>query len=73
MIAPLAQLIDWSALQLAYPIVGLRPAPRPKWKLDEALAILNAPDFIPAASEPARMEFDGPWHFKLVPRHNSGD
>ncbi len=63
MIAPLAKFIDWSVLQLAGAVVGLRHAPRPKWKLEEALEFLNGPDFIPAASDPARMEFDGPRHF----------
>ncbi len=65
MIAPLAKFIDWSALQMAYAVVGLRHAPRPKWKLEEALEFLNGPDFIPAASEPARVEFDGPRHFQF--------
>ena len=69
MIAPLARFIDWSALQLAYAVVGLRHVPRPKWKLEEALEFLNGPDFIPAASDPARIEFDAPRHFKfLTPR-----
>jgi dienelactone hydrolase len=65
MIAPLAKFIDWSALQMAYVVAGLRYAPRPKWKLEEALEFLNGPDFIPAASDPARIEFDGPRHFKF--------
>jgi len=65
MIAPLAKFIDWSVLQLAYTVVGLRHAPRPEWKLEEALEFLNGPDFIPAASDPARIEFDGPRHFKF--------
>ena len=65
MIAPLAKFIDWSALQMAYAVVGLRHAPKPKWKLEEALEFLNGPDFIPAASDPARIEFDGPRHFKF--------
>jgi hypothetical protein len=63
MIAPLAQFIDWSALQLAYAVVGLRHVPRPKWKLEQALEFLNGPDFMPAASDPARIEFDAPQHF----------
>src|SRR6266536_2925777 len=38
MIAPLAKFIDWSALQMAYAVVfGLKHAPKPQWKLDEAL------------------------------------
>ena len=65
MIAPLAKFIDWSVLQLAYVVVPLRHAPRPKWKLEEALEFLNGPDFIPAASEPAQIEFDGPRNFKF--------
>ena len=65
MIGPLAKLIDWSALQMAYVVAGLKHAPKPKWKLEEALEFLNGPDFIPAASEPARIEFDGPRHFKF--------
>jgi hypothetical protein len=65
MIAPLAQFIDWSVLQMAYVVAPLRHAPRPKWKLEEALEFLNGPDFIPAASEPAQIEFDGPRHFQF--------
>jgi hypothetical protein len=64
MIAPLAKCIDWSALQVAYAI-GLRSAPDSGSKLEEALEFLHAPDFIPAASDPARIEFDGPRHFKF--------
>ena len=65
MIAPLAKFIDWSALQMAYVVAGLRHAPKPKWKLEEALAFLNGPDFIPAASNAAQIEFDGLRHFKF--------
>src|SRR6266498_2362178 len=65
MIAPLAKFIDWSALQMAYVVAPLRHAPRPKWKLEEALEFLNGPDFIPAASDPAQIECDGPRHFKF--------
>jgi hypothetical protein len=65
MIAPLAKLIDWSALQMAYVVAPLRHAPKPKWKLAEALEFLNGPDFFPAASDPARIEFDGPRHFRF--------
>jgi len=73
MIAPLAKLIDWSVLQLAYVGAPLRHAPKPKWKLEEALELLNGPDFIPAASDPARMEFDGPRHFKFPTPHPRED
>jgi hypothetical protein len=65
MIATLAKFIDWSALQMAYVVAPLRHAPRPKWKLEEAIEFLNGPDFIPAASDSARMEFDGPRNFKF--------
>src|SRR4051794_31238150 len=65
MIAALAKFIDWSVLQLAYAVIGLRHAPRPKWKLEEALEFLNGPDFIPAASDPARVEFDGKRRFQF--------
>jgi Alpha/beta hydrolase domain containing 18 len=65
MIAPLAKLIDWSVLQMASAVVGLKHAPRPKWKLEEAIEFLNGPDFIPAASDPAQIEFDGPRNFKF--------
>jgi esterase/lipase len=65
MIAPLAKFIDWSVIQMACAVVGLRHAPKPKWKLEEALEFLNGPDFIPAASNAAQIEFDGPRHFKF--------
>jgi hypothetical protein len=65
MIAPIAKFIDWSALQMAYAVFPPRHVPKPKWKLAEALEFLNGPDFIPAASEPARIEFDRPRHFKF--------
>jgi hypothetical protein len=64
MIAPLAKFIDWSALQMAY-TMGLRHAPKAEWKLEEALEFLNGPDFIPAASNAAQIEFDGHRHFKF--------
>lgn len=63
MIAPLAKFIDWSALQIAYVAAPLRHGPEPQWRLAEALDLLNGPDFMPAASDPARMEFDGQRHF----------
>jgi hypothetical protein len=65
MIAPLAKFLDWSVLQMAYVVAPLRHAPRPKWKLEEALEFLNGRDFIPTASDPARIEFDGPRNFKF--------
>jgi hypothetical protein len=65
MIAPLAKFIDWAVLQMAYAFTGLEHAPKPRWKLEESLEFLDGPDFIPAASDPARIEFDGPRHFKF--------
>ena len=50
---------------MAYVVAPLRHAPKPKWKLEEALEFLNGPKFLPAASDPARIEFDGPRHFKF--------
>jgi len=58
----MAKLIDWSSSSDGIRRAPLRRAPRPKWKLEEALEFLNGPDFIPAASDPARIEFDGPRH-----------
>jgi dienelactone hydrolase len=63
MIAPLARFIDWSALQLVYAVAPLRHVPESQWRLAEALEFLNAPDFLPATSDPARIEFDGQTHF----------
>lgn len=65
MIAPLARFIDWSALQMAYVVAPLRHAPESKWRLAEAIEFLNGPDFMPAASDPARIEFDGPRQFRF--------
>ena len=64
MIAPLAKFIDWTVIQIAYAVlVDLHHAPRPKWNLEEALEFLNGPDFVPAASDSARIEFNGPRNF----------
>jgi pimeloyl-ACP methyl ester carboxylesterase len=73
MIAPLAKFIDWSALQLVYAkqlsCLSTWNVAATKWKLEEALEFLNGPDFIPAASDPAQLEFDGPRHFKFSTPH----
>jgi len=62
MIAPLAKLLDWLAIQLGW---GLRaralvklqsPASGPR--VEEALRFLQGPDFVPAESLSARLEFD---------------
>ncbi len=44
-----------------------------KWKLEEALEFLNRPDFIPTASDPAQIEFDGPRDFKFSSPRPSED
>jgi pimeloyl-ACP methyl ester carboxylesterase len=41
------------------------PIHSPGRKLEEALEFPNGPDFIPAASDPAQLEFDGPRHFRF--------
>ena len=66
MIAPLAKFIDWAALQVVFAF-WLRSVSMSQstWKLEEALEFLNGPDFIPAASDPAQIEFHGPRHFKF--------
>src|SRR5436309_12896950 len=61
MIAPLARLLDWSVLQ-----IGGAMLPRSTWresinerdlKLEQAVQFLNGPDFIPAESHPAQLDF----------------
>ena len=63
MIAPLAKFIDWSALQ-----VMTRRTPRDDGqspRLEEALQLLKGPGFIPAASQPAQVKFNGSLHFRF--------
>jgi pimeloyl-ACP methyl ester carboxylesterase len=69
MIAPLAKFIDWSAMQ-AIRAARLKSARKkaavePDSKLEEALQFLNGPDFIPAESRPARVEWGGPISFRF--------
>src|SRR4051812_38908018 len=73
MIAPLAKFIDWSALQMAYVVSPVRHVPESKWRLAEALEFLNGPDFFPAASDPARVEFDGRRNFRFPTPRPSED
>ena len=73
MIAPLAKFIDWSALQMAYVVAPLRHAPESKWRLAEALEFLNGPDFFPAGSVPAWIQFDGRRHFRFPTPRPSED
>jgi pimeloyl-ACP methyl ester carboxylesterase len=66
MIAPLAKLIDWCALQAASMfLISARRCDRGNSKLAEAIGFLNGPDFIPAESKPAELEFTSDIHFKF--------
>src|SRR5580692_7964312 len=40
--------------------------------LDQTLSFLNGPDFIPVVSHPAKLEFEGPLHFRF-PSPRPGD
>src|SRR5688572_9929472 len=62
MIAPLAELMDWSAIQI---VALMTPAHASDPRLEEAIRFLNGPDFIPTDSQPAQMEFNGPLHFRF--------
>jgi pimeloyl-ACP methyl ester carboxylesterase len=61
MIAPLAKFLDWSTIQFVWGrrvnslLKNRRDALNPR--LEEALEFLKGPDFIPAESQPARLEF----------------
>jgi dienelactone hydrolase len=56
MIAPLAEFIDWLAIQVLAMWMPRLNAQNPR--LEEALKFLKGPDFIPAESQPARIEFN---------------
>ncbi|WP_040549431.1 alpha/beta hydrolase family protein [Pedosphaera parvula] len=66
MIAPLAKFIDWSVLQTGSAMFpkSLRE-PGPGLKLEEAVRFLKGPDFIPAESPPAKVQFDDALHFRF--------
>jgi len=63
MITPLAKSIDWSALQVAAFLPSIRKCARGDSKLTEAIEFLNGPNFIPAESNPAGLEFKSKIHF----------
>src|ERR1043166_5400418 len=63
MIAPLAKCMDWSAVQ-AMTLMGRAYAASPR--LEEAVKFLNGPDFIPAESRLARVEFNGDIQFRFA-------
>jgi pimeloyl-ACP methyl ester carboxylesterase len=69
MIAPLAKLLDWLAIQLVW---GMRvksllkqQGHPPNPKLEEALELLKSPDFIPVESPPAQLEFTDARNFRF--------
>ncbi|MHB8519955.1 MAG: alpha/beta hydrolase [Limisphaerales bacterium] len=61
MIAPLAKLMDWSAIQIVAMMMPADALNNPR--LTEALRFLKGPDFVPTDSEPAQVEFNGSRHF----------
>lgn len=66
MIAPLAKFIDWYAIQAASMfLISARKCDRGNSRLAEAVEFLNGPDFIPAESKPAELEFTSNSHFQF--------
>ena len=66
MIAPLAKFIDWYAIQVASVLlISARERDRSNSGLAEAMEFLTGPDFLPAESKSARLEFTSDLHFKF--------
>src|SRR5690348_16177412 len=63
MITAFAKLMDWSAVQ-TMTLMGRTYADSPR--LEEALQFLKGPDFIPAESRSARLEFNGDIEFRFA-------
>jgi hypothetical protein len=63
MIASLAKLIDWLALQTGELVSP--PDDRRNPRLAEAIEFLNSPDFLAAPSPPSQLEFDSPENFRF--------
>jgi pimeloyl-ACP methyl ester carboxylesterase len=61
MIAPLAKLLDWLAIQAV--TVMMPPNYMQSPRLEEALEHLKGPEFIPDESQSAQLEFNGPRDF----------
>src|SRR5262245_22325750 len=58
MIAPLAKFIDWSVLQIGcLPLIRRVQVNERDLKLEKAVKFLVGPDFIPAESQPAQLDF----------------
>ena len=75
MIAPLAKLQDWLAIQ-AVTVMQPAKAKDHNPRLEEALQFLKGPDFIPAESQSAQVEFSGPHDFQFPtprPCHLTGN
>jgi hypothetical protein len=64
MIAPLAKFIDWCVTQAAMVGSSARKCDKNNSKLTEAIEFLNGPNFIPAESKPAELEFTSNNPFK---------
>ena len=64
-IAPLAKFIDWYSLQVAALLPSIRKCARGDSELMEAVEFLNGPNFIPAESKPADLEFNSNMHFRF--------
>jgi hypothetical protein len=64
MFAPLAKLMDWSVIQY---VAMMTPAKPSNPRLEEAVQFLKGPDFVPADSQPAQLEFEfnGSLHFRF--------
>src|SRR5215472_16862739 len=63
MIAALAKLMDWSAIQIVATMMPADAFDKPR--LTEALQVLKGPDFVPPESQPAEVEFNGCLHFRF--------
>jgi hypothetical protein len=64
MIAPLAKLMDWSAIQIAA-LMSPKATDDLNATLEEALQFVTGPDFIRAVEEPANVEFRGCLRFQF--------
>jgi hypothetical protein len=56
MFAPLAKWMDWLTIQI---LVGRQPVNKGSSRLEESLRFLGGSNFIPAESQPARVEVSG--------------
>ena len=62
MIAPLAKVMDWSAIQA---VTLIMPPYVANPRLEEALGLLKGPEFIPDGSQAAQVDFHGSLHFRF--------